>query len=163
MTDWRDVKMAGTGLQISDVSHSYEGKPVLYEWSSDVPAGKVVALLGPSGCGKSTILRAIAGLIVPDQGKHPPERPGPDPGAGAQPQARHGLPELALFSHLTVAENIAYGLGCLPRAGPDGRVERMLDLVRLRASPHRLPPSLSGGQQQRVAVARALAPSRRRS
>jgi putative spermidine/putrescine transport system ATP-binding protein len=150
--------MAGTGLQISDVSHSYEGKPVLHDVAFDVPAGKVVALLGPSGCGKSTILRAIAGLIVPARGRILLD--GRDLTRLSVRNRKLGMvfQNFALFSHLTVAENIAYGLAALPRAERTTRVERLLDLVRLRAFANRFPPSLSGGQQQRVAVARALAP-----
>ncbi len=150
--------MTGTGLRISDVIHSYEGKRVLHGIDFDVPTGKVVALLGPSGCGKSTILRAIAGLVLPDQGRiflngrDLTRAPVRDRGLGMVFQ------NFALFSHLTVAENIAYGLGRLPRPERGARVERMLDLVRLRPFANRFPPSLSGGQQQRVAVARALAP-----
>ncbi|MFO1143348.1 MAG: ABC transporter ATP-binding protein [Amaricoccus sp.] len=149
--------MAGTGLQISDVNHSYDGKQVLHDVSFEVPAGRVVALLGPSGCGKSTILRAIAGLIVPDQGRILLE--GRDLTRVPVRHRKLGMvfQNFALFGHLTVAENIAYGLAGLPRAERGARVERLLDLVRLTAFANRFPPSLSGGQQQRVAVARALA------
>ena len=150
--------MTGTGLQISAVDHGYEGKQVLHGVNFDVPAGKVVALLGPSGCGKSTILRAIAGLIVPDRGRI--RLDGRDLTRVAVRHRRLGMvfQNFALFSHLTVAENIAYGLAGLPRAERTARVARLLDLVRLRPFSDRFPPSLSGGQQQRVAVARALAP-----
>ena len=114
--------MAGTGLQISDVSHSYEGKPVLHDVEFDVPAGKVVALLGPSGCGKSTILRAIAGLIVPARGSILLD--GRDLTRLSVRNRKLGMvfQNFALFSHLTVAENIAYGLAGLPRAERTARV-----------------------------------------
>lgn len=149
--------MAETGLQITDVNHSYEGKQVLHGVNFEVPAGKVVALLGPSGCGKSTILRAIAGLIVPDNGSILLD--GRDLTRLAVRNRRLGMvfQNFALFSHMTVAENIAYGLSGLPKPERTARVERLLDLVRLRPYANRFPPSLSGGQQQRVAVARALA------
>lgn len=149
--------MNETGLQISGVNHSYDGKQVLHGVDFDVPAGKVVALLGPSGCGKSTILRAIAGLIVPDQGRIVLD--GRDLTRLAVRNRKLGMvfQNFALFSHMTVAENIAYGLAGLPRIERTARVERLLDLVRLRPYADRFPPSLSGGQQQRVAVARALA------
>lgn len=149
--------MGETGLQITDVNHSYEGKQVLHGVNFEVPAGKVVALLGPSGCGKSTILRAIAGLIVPDRGRILLD--GRDLTRLAVRNRRLGMvfQNFALFSHLTVAENIAYGLSGLPKQERKARVERLLDLVRLRPFANRFPPSLSGGQQQRVAVARALA------
>ncbi|TPE48072.1 ABC transporter ATP-binding protein [Amaricoccus solimangrovi] len=149
--------MTETGLWISDVNHSYEGKQVLHGVNFNVPAGKVVALLGPSGCGKSTILRAIAGLIVPDQGRITLD--GRDLTRVAVRDRKLGMvfQNFALFSHMTVAENIAYGLAGLPKAERVARVERLLDLVRLRPFAARFPPRLSGGQQQRVAVARALA------
>lgn len=149
--------MSSTGLQIKNVDHSYDDKQVLHDVSFDVPDGKVVALLGPSGCGKSTILRAIAGLITPNSGRillH-----GND--LTRIPVRKRGLgmvfQNFALFSHMTVAENIAYGLAHLPKAERKARVQRLLDLVRLLPFANRFPPSLSGGQQQRVAVARALA------
>ena len=149
--------MAQTGLQISHVDHSYEGKQVLHDVTFDVPDGKVVALLGPSGCGKSTILRAIAGLIVPESGTI--SLRGRDL---TRMSVRHrGLgmvfQNFALFSHMTVAENVAYGLSHLPRDDRKARVARFLDLVRLTPFANRFPHSMSGGQQQRVAVARALA------
>ncbi|MCJ8139141.1 ABC transporter ATP-binding protein [Falsirhodobacter halotolerans] len=149
--------MAGTGLQISQVDHSYAGKQVLHGVDFTVPDGKVVALLGPSGCGKSTILRAIAGLIVPDGGRillngrdltQVPVR---------NRQLGMVFQNFALFSHMTVAENVAYGLTHLLREDRRERVAKLLDLVRLTPFADRFPPSLSGGQQQRVAVARALA------
>lgn len=149
--------MAETGLQITDVNHSYEGKQVLHGVNFEVPTGKVVALLGPSGCGKSTILRAIAGLIVPDRGSILLE--GRDLTRLAVRNRKLGMvfQSFALFSHMTVAENVAYGLSGLSKSERTARVERLLDLVRLRPFANRFPPSLSGGQQQRVAVARALA------
>lgn len=149
--------MAKTGLQISDVDHSYEGKQVLHGVNFHVPDGKVVALLGPSGCGKSTILRAIAGLITPDRGSIVLN--GRDL-TRVPVRSRHlGMvfQNFALFSHMTVAENVAYGLTHLPRDERRSRVARLLDLVHLSPYASRFPPSLSGGQQQRVAVARALA------
>ena len=149
--------MAETGLQISDVSHSYDGKQVLHDVGFDVPAGKVVALLGPSGCGKSTILRAIAGLIMPDRGRIVLN--GRDLTRVPVRNRQLGMvfQNFALFSHMTVAENIAYGLAHLPRAQRVAQVDRLLDLVRLKPFADRFPPRLSGGPQQRVAVARALA------
>ncbi|WP_406721106.1 ABC transporter ATP-binding protein [Thioclava litoralis] len=149
--------MVDIGLQISDVNHSYDAKQVLHDVSFNVPDGKVVALLGPSGCGKSTILRAIAGLISPDRGQI--SLHGRDL---TRIQVRHRnlgmvFQNFALFSHMTVAENIAYGLNHLPRAERKERVAKLMRLVRLDEFANRFPPRLSGGQQQRVAVARALA------
>ncbi|GGG69374.1 spermidine/putrescine ABC transporter ATPase [Salipiger pallidus] len=149
--------MSDTGLHIRNVDHSYGDKQVLHDVSFDVPDGKVVALLGPSGCGKSTILRAIAGLITPDRGTI--SLAGCDLTRVQVRNRKLGMvfQNFALFSHMTVAENIAYGLAHLPKTERKARVERLLELVRLMPFADRFPPSLSGGQQQRVAVARALA------
>jgi iron(III) transport system ATP-binding protein len=131
--------------------------------SLSVADGEILALLGPSGCGKTTILRLIAGFDAPDSGRVairgrivsgdgvfvPPE----DRGVGFVFQ------DYALFPHLTVAENIAFGLFDWERAERQRRVRAVLDLVGLGAVSRRHPHELSGGQQQRVAVARALAPA----
>jgi putative spermidine/putrescine transport system ATP-binding protein/putrescine transport system ATP-binding protein len=127
--------------------------------SFSVEAGETVALLGPSGCGKTTILRQIAGFDLPDAGE---VVIGGRVMGGLRPYERNvGLvfQHYALFPHMTVAENVAYGLrhrGHPSRAIP-GRVAEMLDLVRLTGFADRRPDQLSGGQQQRVALARALA------
>ena len=125
----------------------------------DVPEGRVCALLGPSGCGKTTVLRLIAGFERPDAGE---VRAGDRLLAGPQtfiaPERRRlGMvfQDYALFPHLTVAGNVAYGLGRGERRG--GRVEELLTLVGLEGLGDRRPHELSGGQQQRVALARALA------
>ena len=122
--------------------------------------GQVLALLGPSGCGKTTALRLIAGFEQPDEGTIAlAGRLVYQPGRSVPPEKRHvGMvfQEGALFPHLTVEQNISYGL---PRANRrNGRVEEVLDLVGLRSFGHRMPYELSGGQQQRVALGRALAP-----
>jgi iron(III) transport system ATP-binding protein len=125
-----------------------------------VRRGQVVALLGPSGCGKTTALRLIAGFEAPDAGTiliggrtvfGPRQRVPPE-------QRRVGMvfQEGALFPHLTVAQNIAYGLSRDHQR--NGCVSEVLDLVGLRGLEHRMPHQLSGGQQQRVALGRALAP-----
>ena len=127
-----------------------------------VSPGELVTLIGPSGCGKSTALRLVAGLERPDAGgitiagdvvadrRHwqPPER------------RRVGLvfQDHALFPHLTVADNVAFGIDRLSRAERTQRVGEVLDLVRLAHLSGRYPHELSGGEQQRVALARALAP-----
>jgi iron(III) transport system ATP-binding protein len=126
-----------------------------------VPAGTVAAVLGPSGCGKTTLLRVVAGFERPDAGSVwvgdrlvvgdgvylPPERRG----VGIVPQ------DVALFPHLSVAGNVAYGLPRGQRRRDSPRVAELLDLVGLGGLGRRRPHQLSGGQQQRVAVARALA------
>ena len=126
-----------------------------------VRPGQVLALLGPSGCGKTTALRLIAGFEQPDDGTIAlAGRLVCQPGSGVPPEKRHvGMvfQEGALFPHLTVDQNISYGL---PRSNRrNGRVEQVLDLVGLRGLRHRMPYELSGGQQQRVALGRALAPN----
>jgi iron(III) transport system ATP-binding protein len=128
----------------------------------DVPRGSLTALLGPSGCGKTTVLRMVAGLLTPDAGTiaiHGRTVTGRD--TAVPPERRNvGLvfQDYALFPHLTVARNVAYGLGRLPRADRKRRVAEVLELVGMQALGSRLPTALSGGQQQRVALARALAP-----
>lgn len=133
--------------------------------SLDVPAGRTLALLGPSGCGKTTLLRSIAGLERPSDGTVsidgdlmsgpskwvPPER------------RRIGMvfQDWALFPHLSVAKNVAYGLSRRERREREAQVQTSLDLVGLHGMGGRMPSTLSGGQQQRVALARALAPKPR--
>ena len=127
--------------------------------SFSIAGGETVALLGPSGCGKTTILRIIAGFERPDAGA---VRIAGEDVTRLRPYQRNvGLlfQHYALFPHMTIAENVAYGLryrGC-PRNEIDDRVTQMLELVRLPDFGHRKPHQLSGGQQQRVALARALA------
>jgi sulfate transport system ATP-binding protein len=126
----------------------------------EVPAGQLVALLGPSGSGKSTILRIIAGLEPADTGEV--ELTGEE--ATHLPAQRRGVgfvfQHYALFRHMTVWQNIAFGLEVqkLPRAELKVRVEELLRLVQLFGHADRYPSQLSGGQRQRVALARALAP-----
>jgi iron(III) transport system ATP-binding protein len=122
--------------------------------------GRVLALLGPSGCGKTTILRLIAGFEQPDLGTITVGgRAVSQPGLSVPPEQRRvGMvfQEGALFPHLTVAQNIAYGLS--RGNGRSARINEVLALVGLDQQRHRMPHELSGGQQQRVALARALAP-----
>jgi len=128
--------------------------------SFEVPSGQLVALLGPSGSGKSTILRIIAGLETAESGTV--ELTGED--ATAVPIQRRGVgfvfQHYALFRHMTVRDNIAFGLKVrkLPRPEIRARVDELLDLVQLSGYASRYPSQLSGGQRQRVALARALAP-----
>lgn len=123
-----------------------------------VEAGEFLTLLGPSGCGKSTLLRIIAGFERPDAGR---VLLFGDDVSGVEPERRGvGLvfQHLALFPHLDVAANVAYGLRALPRGERKSRVHELLDLVDLPGAERRFPDQLSGGQAQRVALARALAP-----
>ncbi len=129
----------------------------------EVPRGHLTALLGPSGCGKTTVLRMIAGLISPDTGRIDIDgRTVTGPDISVPPERRNvGLvfQDYALFPHLSVGRNVAYGLSDLSRRQRRARVDEVLELVGLGGLSHRLPTALSGGQQQRVALARALAPS----
>ncbi|MCV9994150.1 ABC transporter ATP-binding protein [Paeniglutamicibacter sp. ZC-3] len=149
-------------MQISGIGASHvPGKPVLRDISLTVEPGEMLAVLGPSGSGKSTLLRVIAGLHPADSGTI--RLNGRDI-TSLRPEARRiGLvpQDGALFPHLTVAANIAYGIrGPRTRkaAAAHPRVRELLALVRLEDLADRMPHQLSGGQQQRVALARALAP-----
>ncbi|HTO48797.1 MAG TPA: ABC transporter ATP-binding protein [Burkholderiales bacterium] len=146
-------------LAVRRVTHRYGGTIALDDVSVDIPAGELVALLGPSGCGKTTLLRSIAGFVRPDTGEvlldgesinHLP--PG-GRGVGIVFQS------YALFPHMTVAENVGYGLKAqgASKAAVAERVDEVLELVRLKPLRDRLPRALSGGQQQRVALARVIA------
>jgi iron(III) transport system ATP-binding protein len=123
-----------------------------------VTSGELVTLVGPSGCGKSTLLRVIAGLEQPSAGTVMLD--GVDVTDTPAEKRRVGLvfQSNALFGHLTVQRNIAFGLRHLSRRERKERVREMLDLVKLGDLAHRYPHQLSGGEQQRIALARALAP-----
>ena len=131
----------------------------LDEVSVEIPSGSLTALLGPSGSGKSTLLRVIAGLERPDAG--PVEIDGRD--ATTLPPQRRGVgfvfQHYAAFKHMTVRENVAFGLKVArrPRAEIKARVTELLELVQLPGLADRYPAQLSGGQRQRMALARALA------
>lgn len=147
-------------LALRNVSKAIENQPILKEITFEVTSGEIVALLGPSGCGKSTTLSLIAGLIEPDQGEISWKGRSLK---GMPPHRRNfGLmfQDLALFPHLNVFENIAFGLQMRRLAFPQiqQRVKEVLELVNLQGFEERDVASLSGGEMQRVALARALAP-----
>jgi iron(III) transport system ATP-binding protein/putative spermidine/putrescine transport system ATP-binding protein len=149
-----------SSLTFDRLGKSYGGATVVCDVSLTIREGEFVSLLGPSGCGKTTILRMVAGLIEPDQGRI---LIGDEDVTGLPPNKRRlGLvfQSYALFPHLTVFENVAFGLRRRKVAGAelDKRAKEALALVRLEAFGARYPRQLSGGQQQRVAIARALAP-----
>ena len=146
-------------IKIESISKSHDNEKILDNVSLDIPGGQFFALLGPSGCGKTTLLRLIAGLEKADAGKiflgesdislwpiH--KRP-----------INIVFQNYALFPHLTVRENIAFGLVIAQkdRSYIDSEVEKMLHLIQLDAFADKWPEQISGGQKQRVAIARALA------
>ena len=149
------------GVELADLSVAYGEVTALADVSLSVEPGEFFTLVGPSGCGKTTTLRAIAGFEAPTSGS---VRIGDVDVTGLAPEERDvGIvfQHYALFPHLDVRENVAYGLRF--RDPPDGastaeRVDELLGLVDLEGLGDRSPETLSGGQQQRVALARALAP-----
>jgi sulfate/thiosulfate transport system ATP-binding protein len=156
----RIYKETAVAIAVRHLSKRYGTFQAVDDVSFDVPAGQLVALLGPSGSGKSTILRIIAGLETAETGSV--ELTGED--ATEVPIQHRGVgfvfQHYALFRHMTVRENIAFGLKVrkLPKAEIRARVDALLDLVQLSGYALRYPSQLSGGQRQRVALARALAP-----
>jgi sulfate/thiosulfate transport system ATP-binding protein len=147
-------------IHVRNVSKKFGTFTALDDVSLEVEGGSLTALLGPSGSGKSTLLRIIAGLGVPDTGEI--EISGEDATA-LKPQKRNVgfvFQHYAAFKHMTVRDNIAFGLTVRKRPGAEirARVDDLLRLVQLEAFGHRYPAQLSGGQRQRMALARALAP-----
>lgn len=151
-------------IEIENLSFSYSGKeePVIREFSFSMEQGEIVGILGTSGSGKSTLLRLISGLEMPNSGTikiagqtvvsekvfvQPEDR-----GVGMVFQ------DYALFPHMTVKDNILFGMSKLPRNKRKIRLKEMLELVHMDHFSNRYPHELSGGQQQRIALARALAP-----
>ena len=151
--------LAVTSLRTQGLSKAFGGVLAVDDVTIDIPDGKFVCLLGPSGCGKTTLLRLIAGLEVPSAGQILLD--GVDQSGFPAHMRGFGMvfQSLALFPHLTVAENIAYPLRIrgTSRAACDARTDELLDLVKLPDVQGRRIHQLSGGQRQRVAIARALA------
>ncbi len=149
-------------LSVRDIYLGYEATPVIRGLSFSLAEGEIGCLLGASGCGKTTALRAIAGFETIDQGEiHIAGRLVSSPGVQVVPEKRSvGMvfQDNALFPHLNVSRNIAFGLGKLSRTERRERVGSLLELTGLTGLDQRYPHELSGGQQQRVALARALAP-----
>ena len=145
-------------LELKDIVVAFDGEPVLQHVDLSIEDGSFVTLLGPSGCGKTTLLRIIGGFVQPNSGD-----------VFFDGVCINGLPphkrqvctifqRYALFPHLNIFENVAFGLRVagVPKAEIRRRVEEMLELVNMRSMQHRRIQTLSGGQQQRVAIARAL-------
>ena len=151
------------GIRIRGLAKDFGDFPALHGLDLDIRSGELLALLGPSGSGKTTLLRVLAGLEQPTEGRvffgeeDASETPVRERRVGFVFQ------HYALFRHMTVADNIAFGLTCKPKSErPSGaeikrRVEELLELVQLPTLAKRFPSQLSGGQRQRVALARALA------
>jgi sulfate/thiosulfate transport system ATP-binding protein len=147
------------GIAVEGVMKSFGTFAALSDVSIDVPAGSLTALLGPSGSGKSTLLRVIAGLERPDTGRVLLD--GADVTSLAPQRRGVGFvfQHYAAFRHMTVYENVAFGLRVKKRPKPEikERVGELLELVQLEAFGQRYPAQLSGGQRQRMGLARALA------
>ena len=147
-------------LHASGISKAFDDTPVLRGIDLSIAQGETVCLLGPSGCGKTTLLRIIAGLEQPDEGNVYFE--GQDITATPVHRRDFGLmfQDYALFPHLSVTDNIAFGLRMRGWSGPstEERVRELLELVEMEGYGGRKIYELSGGQQQRVALARSLAP-----
>lgn len=152
-----------TALELFNIQLAIGDHVILQSLTFEVSEGEILCLLGPSGCGKTTALKAIAGLATPQSGQislfgetvfaeqhinHPPE----------QREIGFIFQDYALFPHMTVSQNIAYGLPHLDKQAKQQRIKECLELVELSDLEKRFPHELSGGQQQRIAVARALAP-----
>ncbi len=150
-----------SALSIRNLTCQYDDQTVLESLSLEVEQGQIVCLLGASGCGKTTLLKAIAGLLPLSSGQMSLNNVTIDDGENWLPPEQRNIgmifQDYALFPHLTVAENIAFGLKNETVQEKLLKVEEMLGLVHLKGYGDRYPHQLSGGQQQRVAIARSLA------
>jgi putative spermidine/putrescine transport system ATP-binding protein len=150
---------AARTLDVEDLTVRYGPSVAVDGVTLAIEPGEVVALLGPSGCGKSTLLRVIAGFVRQAEGRVRVDGASIDHLPANQRNIGIVFQNYALFPHMTVAENVAYGLRARGTRGPEvaAKVNRFLETVQLAGFRERLPRQLSGGQQQRVALARALA------
>lgn len=150
-------------IRVEHVSKSFSAYPALNDVSLTIQSGEFVALLGPSGSGKTTLLRILAGLELPEAGKIWFGKRDVTQDKPASRGIGFVFQQYALFSHMTAAQNIAFGLKVMKRRSRPSReeiskrVENLLKLVQLPSLGSRYPSQLSGGQRQRVALARALA------
>ncbi|MGE8635571.1 MAG: ABC transporter ATP-binding protein, partial [Achromobacter piechaudii] len=146
-------------VSIENIRKQFGAAVAVSDFSLEIAEGELVTFLGPSGCGKTTTLRMIAGFITPTSGRI---RIG-DTDVTRLPVHKRDtgmvFQRYALFPHMTVAENVAFGLEMhkVPKSERDAKIRRVLDMVRMTELRDRYPRQLSGGQQQRVAIARALA------
>ncbi|MEZ9890744.1 ABC transporter ATP-binding protein [Vibrio lentus] len=148
-------------LSIKDLTCKYEFQTILESLSLEVEHGEIVCLLGASGCGKTTLLKAIAGLLPLSSGVMSLNCQVIDDAANWLPPEQRNIgmifQDYALFPHLTVNQNVAFGLRDMSEQDKAAKVKEMLELVHLDQFGDRYPHQLSGGQQQRVAIARSLA------
>lgn len=148
-------------LQIEDLHCSYAGVEILNGLDLTLDKNEILCLLGPSGCGKTTTLKLIAGLLAPTQGKITVDGlVVDDQGINLSPESRNvGMifQDYALFPHLTVMDNVLFGIQSKSKTEQAKTIDYVLNLVNLSDFANRYPHQLSGGQQQRVAIARALA------
>lgn len=149
-------------LELKDLDLAYGSKTVVHNACLQLPAGQIGCLLGPSGCGKSTLLRAIAGFEKPTQGSISTVGENISDAVSVLPPEQRNIgmvfQDIALFPHLTVSDNIRFGIRHLKSEKQQQRINELLELIGLPDYAQRYPHELSGGQQQRVALARALAP-----
>ena len=149
-------------LAANNVCIAYDGKKIVKAANFELRDGQIISLLGPSGCGKSTLLRAIAGFEPLTEGNISMfDKTLSNQHLQIAPEKRQiGLvfQDLALFPHLSIADNIRFGLQQWSQKDQNNRIKKMLDLVAMTGMENRFPHSLSGGQQQRIALARAIAP-----
>lgn len=154
-------------LHVQNLTKRYRSdqEPAVHGVSFELPEGKLLSLVGESGSGKTTLLRLIAGLETPDAGCISLDGEAISTSGGVVPPERRGIGLVfqhhALFPHLTVEKNIAFGLRHLPRGERRAAIAPLLELVGLAKFGERYPHELSGGERQRVALARALAPNPR--
>jgi sulfate transport system ATP-binding protein len=146
-------------IEVRNVTKKFGDFVALDDVSVSLPTGQLTALLGPSGGGKSTLLRIIAGLDTADTGSIHIEGTNATKLPAQKRNVGFVFQHYAVFKHMTVAKNVAFGLEIRkrPKAEIEHRVEQLLELVHLSQFSHRLPSQLSGGQRQRMALARALA------
>ncbi len=151
-------------LELHHISKSFKrGTPVLNRASLCMAEGEVLGLVGPSGCGKTTLLRIVAGLETADDGVVKINgKTVADRATWVRPEKRPAgfvFQDGALFPHMTVRKNIAYGLHKWPDAQCANRVDDLLEIARMQDHADKFPSQLSGGEQQRIALIRALAPA----
>ncbi|NEU10622.1 sulfate/molybdate ABC transporter ATP-binding protein [Methylobacterium sp. BTF04] len=152
-----------TAIRVENLSKTFDTAAVLHDFTLDVRAGELLALLGPSGSGKTTLLRIIAGLDFPDAGRIVFGAEDATKLPVQQRAVGFVFQHYALFKHMSVADNIAYGLNARKRSERPAKAEitrrvgDLLDLIKLSGFADRYPSQLSGGQRQRIALARALA------